>query len=285
MKAGFPPLPKPIKVIPMLQSLIELLFHLCRCAQTQRSLASVTMNLLFCAAPCNVYTFLTTEAYPNTFIPFPPVVPDVPNCIACIDNNSRAMFFATHVRDKKMQADIVTMNTALADIFLEAMLSQVHASFQQWCLREPNILFVDLFLWFVNQYSKTTAGYCEANRQRMAADWHPADGFDALILCLFTGAAYTSSTGFKMNDVKIVDIGLCIGKEYKAWIACKAIRPRIIKTVNTFKMFWATKIILVNQTTIPTSMHGYGMAAVNNDDSIVLYGELIANFGAVYAAR
>jgi hypothetical protein len=50
-----------------------------------------------------------------------------------------------------MQADIVTMNTALADVFLEAMLSQVHPSFQQRRLCKPNIVFVNLFLWFVNQ--------------------------------------------------------------------------------------------------------------------------------------
>jgi hypothetical protein len=31
-------------------------------------------------------------------------------------------------------------------------------------------------------------------------------------------------------------------------------------------------------------MHGFGMAAVNNDDSIVLYGKSIANFSAAYAA-
>jgi hypothetical protein len=123
MKAGFPPLPKPIKVIPTLQSLIELLFHLCRCAQTQRSLASVTMNLLFCAAPCNVYAFLTTKAYPDAFAPFSHKVPDVPNCTTCVDNNGRTTFRATHAQDKKMQADIVTMNTALADVILEAMLS------------------------------------------------------------------------------------------------------------------------------------------------------------------
>jgi hypothetical protein len=40
----------------------------------------------------------------------------------------------------------------------------------------------------------------------------------------------------------------------------------------------------VNQTAILASMHGYGMAAVNDNDSVALYGELIANFGAVYAA-
>jgi hypothetical protein len=162
MKAGFPPLPKPIQGIPTLQSLIELLFHLCRCAQTQRSPASATMNLLFCSAPCDVYAFLTTEAYPNAFAPFPAGILDVPNYTMCINDNSCATVCAMHARDKKTQADIVTMNTALADIFLEAMSSQVHPSFQQRRLCKPNIVFVDLFLWFVNQYGKTMAKDCEA---------------------------------------------------------------------------------------------------------------------------
>ena len=117
----------------------------------------------------------------------------------------------------------------------------------------------------------------------MAANWHPTNGFDALILRLFTGAAYASSAGFRMNDVNIVDIGLHIikqcgmyGKEYKAWIARKTVRP--------FKTFWAANITLVNQTAILASMHGYRMAAVNNDDFVALYGESIANSGAPYAA-
>ncbi len=157
MKGGFPPSPKPIQGIPMLQSLIELIFHLCRCAQTQRSPTSATMNLLFCAAPCNVNAFLTTEACPDAFAPFPPEVPNVPDYTACVNDNGRATVRATHAWDKKMQADILTMNTALTNIFLEAMSSQVRASFQQRHLCKPNIVFVDLFPWFVNQYSKTTA--------------------------------------------------------------------------------------------------------------------------------
>jgi hypothetical protein len=178
-----------------------------------------------------------------------------------------------------------------ANIFLEAMLSQVHASSQQRRLREPNIVFVDLFLWFVNQYGKTTAKDSKANRQCMAANWHPTYGFDTLILRLFTGAMYARSAGFRMNNVDIINIGLCIikqcgmyGKEYKAWITCEAIRPHIVKTVDTFEMFWAPEITLVNQTTIPAGMHGYGMAAVNNNDSVALYEDSIANFGAAYAA-
>jgi hypothetical protein len=127
----------------------------------------------------------------------------------------------------------------------------VRASFQQQRLRKPNNIFVDLFLWFVNQYGKTTAKDREANRQRMAANWHPANRFDALILHLINGAAYASSAGFKMNNVDIVDIGLRIikqcrmyGEEYKAWIACKAIRPRIVETVDTSKRFGPLRLSL-----------------------------------------
>jgi hypothetical protein len=73
-------------------------------------------------------------------------------------------------------------------------------------------------------------------------------------------------------------------KEYKASIACKAIHPKITITFDFFKTFWAAKITLVNQTAVPTSQYGYGMAATNNDDSVVSYGETISNFGAAYVA-
>jgi hypothetical protein len=87
---------------------------------------------------------------------------------------------------------------------------------------------------------------------------------------------HASSAGYRMNDVNIVDISLRIikqcgmyGKEYKAWIALETVRSRIIEMNDRFKTFLATKITLVNQTTIPASMHGYGMAAVNNNDSVI----------------
>jgi hypothetical protein len=292
MKAGFPPAPEPIQGIHNLQSLIELLFHLCCCTQTHHSPASASMNLLLCAAPWDVYAFLTSEASPDAFAPFPPKASDVPNFTRCTDENDCTTVRATHARANKMRADIITMNTALADVFLEAMSVQVRTSFQQCCLRKPNIIFVDLFLWFIEQYGKTTAKDCKANQQCMATNRHPTDGFDALIFHLFTGAAYANSTGYKMNDVDAVNIGLHLIKrcgmyaeEYKVWIAWEAIRPKVIKTFDTFKTFWAAKITLVNQTTIPTSLDGYGIAAVNNNDaSRISYGELFANFGAAYAA-
>jgi hypothetical protein len=131
MKAGFPPAPELILGIPNLQSFIDLLFHLCRCAQTHQSPASTKMNLFFCAAPRNVYAFLSSEAYPDTYTPFPAEVPDVPDLAACTNDNDPATVRATHARDKKTRADIITMNTALADIFFEAISAQVRAPIQQ----------------------------------------------------------------------------------------------------------------------------------------------------------
>jgi hypothetical protein len=63
------------------------------------------------------------------------------------------------------------------------------------------------------------------------------------------------------------------------WIAHEAVTPRIAKAFDTFKLFWATKITLVNQTAIPASMHSYGMTIVNNNNSVILYGESIATLG------
>ncbi len=181
------------------------------------------MNLLFCAAPPDVHAFLTAEAYPAAFAPFPPIMPDMPNYTACTNDNERVTVKATHTINKNAWADIVTMNTTLPDIFLKALSLQVCASFQQRCLCKPNILFIDMFMWFVDHYGKTTAEDCKANCQRMADDWHPTHGFDTLVLRLFTSAAFAGCTNFTMANHDIINIGLCIikrcgmyAKEYKA---------------------------------------------------------------------
>ncbi len=73
-------------------------------------------------------------------------------------------------------------------------------------------------------------------------------------------------------------------KEYKNWITSKNAVPPIIKTINSFKEYWANAIALVNQTAVPASQHGYGMTTVYNYALVMSYGDLPANFGAVYAA-
>jgi hypothetical protein len=175
-----------------------------------KSLVSATINLLFCTAPPDVYAFLTAEAYPAAFAPFPPIELDISDYTACTNKNKHATAKAMHAINKKTQADIVTMNTALTDVFLEALSLQVRAFFLQWRVCEPNIVFVDMFVWFVDHYGKTTAEDCKANCQRIAAKWHPTNGFDTLVLHLFTGAAFTRCTNFTMAGCEIVNIGLCV---------------------------------------------------------------------------
>ncbi len=96
-----------------------------------RSPASTTMNLLFCACPKKVYGFFMADAYLINFAPSPPMVAKVPDYTQCIDNNNCATVRAKHALDKKTRADIVAMNAALTNVFLDALLSQVHAAFQQ----------------------------------------------------------------------------------------------------------------------------------------------------------
>jgi hypothetical protein len=107
-----------------------------------------------------------------------------------MNNNERATVKAMHAINKKTLADIITMNTTLANNFLKALSKQVCASFLQRHLCKPNIVFVDMFMWFVDHYGKTTAEDPKANHQRMAADWYPANSFDTLVLHLFTSAAF-----------------------------------------------------------------------------------------------
>jgi hypothetical protein len=160
------------------------------------------MNLLFPACPCPIYGFFAADAYPDAFAPIPPAVDEVPDYTNCSDENDHATTCANHALNKKTRADIITMNAALTDVFLDTILVGVRAAFQQRRLCEPNIVFVNMFEWFAQHYGTTMAEDRDANRQRMAADWHPGNGFDALTLRLFTDAAYTNAT--RPNMVQLV---------------------------------------------------------------------------------
>ena len=58
----------------------------------------------------------------------------------------------------------------------------------------------------------TTTEDREDNRQRMAADWQPSDGFEPLPTRLFIGASYASAARYPMDDRDVIDIGLSVIK-------------------------------------------------------------------------
>ncbi len=165
MKAAFPTAPEPVQGIPMLQSLIELMLHICRCAQTHETPASKDMNMLFCAAAPDLNAFFTKEAYPKTFFPFPKEIEEVPDFNNCTDDNQRETLKSTHALAKKTRADIVTMNAALSDVFLANLPKLICDGYDPICMGSPNTVFLHMFDWFIKKYGVRTAEEREENQQ------------------------------------------------------------------------------------------------------------------------
>ena len=55
---------------------------------------------------------------PYKLFPFPPKVDAIPDFTISTSDNKRKSLKATHTRDQKARADIVTMNLALANVLL-----------------------------------------------------------------------------------------------------------------------------------------------------------------------
>jgi hypothetical protein len=158
-------------------------------------------------------------------------------------------------------------------------------------MKNLNMVFLHMFEWFIKKYGKTTTKDREVNRQWMAAEWHPTNGFEPLATRLFIGSSYASAARYPMREHNVINIGLHVikrygmySKEYKNWTARESKSPPIVKTIDSFKEYWSGAIALVNQMAAPASQHGYGMAAVVGKPLIASYNETLTNFGAAYAA-
>jgi hypothetical protein len=137
------------------------------------------------------------------------------------------------------------MNAALSDVFLVNLPKAIRKTYELIHTKQPNTVFLHMFDWFITKYGKTTTEDCEENRQRMAADWHPADGFEPLAMCLFIGASYASAARYPMDDHGVIDIGLHIIKRWGMY--SEEYKP-IVESIDSFKEYWADAITLVNQT-------------------------------------
>jgi hypothetical protein len=165
MKTAFPTAPEPVQGIPTLQSLIELMLHMCWCAQTHKTPASKDMNMLFCATVPDLFAFFTKEAYPNEFFPFPKEVEEVPDFTNCTDDNQRETLKLTHALARKTRADIITMNAALSDVFLANLPKLIRNGYDSIRMGSPNTVFLHMFQWFIKKYGITAAEEREENWQ------------------------------------------------------------------------------------------------------------------------
>jgi hypothetical protein len=247
--------------------------------------------MLFLAASTDLYLYLTNETHPSSYFPFPKEVDDVPDNSACTSDNERKSLKATHAHDRKTRADIVTMNAALSNVFLANLPKAICETYEPIYMKQPNTVFQHMFDCFITKYRHTTTKDCKENWQRMAATCHPSKGFEPLTTRLFIGASYASAARYPMDDHDVIDISLrlimCCGlyaEEYKNWMLHENAVPPIVKTINSFKEYWANAIALVNQTAVPALQRGHGMTVMDDDASITAYDDSLANFGAAFAA-
>jgi hypothetical protein len=142
------------------------------------------------------------------------------------------------------------MSAALLDVFLTNLPKLICNGYDPIRMGLPNTVFLHMFQWFIKKYGITTAEEREENRQQMAADWQPANGFEQLIMRLYLGASYASAARYPMEERNIIDIGLRVIKhcgmcaeEYKAWIgmenAGQLASPHVKQTLDSFTGFWS----------------------------------------------
>jgi hypothetical protein len=105
------------------------------------------------------------------------------------------------------------MNLALSDVFLMNLLKAICETYEPIRMKQPNTVFLHMFNWFIMKYGQMTTKDCKANRQRMAATWHPSKGFEPLAMRLFIGASYASTARYLMDNCYIINIGLHVIKQ------------------------------------------------------------------------
>jgi hypothetical protein len=183
------------------------------------------------------------------------------------------------------------MNAALSNVFLANLPKVICETYELIRTKQPNIVFLHMFDWFITKYGRTTTKDCKEYQQRTTATWHPSKGFKPFATCLIIGASYVSAACYPMDNCDVIDIGLHVikdcemyPKEYKNLISWKNVVPQIIKMINSFKEYWADAIALVNQTAVSASQHGYGMTPMDDDALVATYNDLLPNFGAPFAA-
>ncbi len=196
-----------------------------------------------------------------------------------------------HAMAQKRRNDVINMNTALINAFLDLIPVAFKQSYEQIRMENPNLVFREMFAWFVTKYGHTSAEDRAANCNAMALDWHPSQGFELLVARLFCGATFANLAKYPIPDDNIVDIGIRVlhrtglfAEEYKAWIT-RGDNVNNLMSFATFGTFWETAVNIAAFTaSTPASQHGYGMAAAKDDASTTSLTDAVNNFGVAYAA-
>jgi hypothetical protein len=62
------------------------------------------------------------------------------------------------------------MNAALSDVFLANLSKAIHKRYEPIRMKQPSMVLLHMFDWFITKYGKTTTKDCKGNWQRMTAN-------------------------------------------------------------------------------------------------------------------
>jgi hypothetical protein len=100
------------------------------------------------------------------------------------------------------------MNSALIDTFLDLVPVAFKQSYKQIWMENPNSIVCKMFAWFVAKYGCTSVDDRKANCTAMALEWHPSQGFELLVACLFRGATFANLAKHPIPNNDNLDIGI-----------------------------------------------------------------------------
>ncbi len=99
------------------------------------------------------------------------------------------------------------MNAALVKCWLRLLPLHIRNFYtQNQMVMNPNATFLEVFEYFLEQYAKSSKIEHQKNREKVLANWHPNDGFDALIAQIHEGVLYANSAQKPLKYHNIVDI-------------------------------------------------------------------------------
>ncbi len=143
MRLAFPTPLELSLVTPNLFILNHLLQYLCKCAQTQKSPISKKMYLLYVAINPTLYDHYSGgEAHPDAYYPFPLEVADVPSYTGCTDTNDCTNDKVTHGMALKRCNNVININSALIDAFLDLILVAFKQSYKLNQMENSNSVFL-----------------------------------------------------------------------------------------------------------------------------------------------
>jgi hypothetical protein len=146
MQAAFPAPPEATLGTPTLFVLNDLLQYMCKCAQMHKSTIFKKMNLPYVTVNPDLYKHHAgNKAYPVDCYPFPPDVPNVLGYAGSIDSNECAAWKCTHGMALKKRNDVVNMNAALIDVFLDLIPVAFKQAYEQKMMEDSNAIFRKMF--------------------------------------------------------------------------------------------------------------------------------------------